>query len=98
MNGIYKSGIVRCWKCRTNTRVWTWPGHKLWPKGLPTDEAEKPISLKWMYSKTIGSSYWASSCEHCEAIQGDWYLFVGHDRVFEGNKELGIIDTLFPAI
>jgi hypothetical protein len=97
MDEIYKSGVVRCWKCGKNTKVWSWPGHKLWPEELPTPEMERPGNLKWMYSSTIHDSYWASSCENCGFIQGDWYLFVGPDRVFEGEAVLGLMESVMQA-
>lgn len=35
----------------------------------------KKYNYKLKYSKTIGRKYYANCCEHCDALQGDYFLF-----------------------
>lgn len=34
------------------------------------------------YSRTLKASYLANNCEHCDALQGDWFLFEEPDSPF----------------
>lgn len=36
------------------------------------------------YSKQFGGSYWANTCPHCDAVQGDNFLFLGTQPLFKG--------------
>lgn len=52
---------------------------------------EKFIKSNWNYklgySRTIGSSYLANHCEHCNAIQGDHFLFAEPNSPFSVDTE-----------
>lgn len=37
---------------------------------------EKYPFFRFTFSKTIGSKYWANTCMHCKALQGDNYNFM----------------------
>jgi len=39
-------------------------------------------NYKIAYSKTAESSYWANHCEHCGALQGDFFLHSEPDGAF----------------
>ena len=36
---------------------------------------QKQYNYKMRYSKTISDSYMANGCDHCDALQGDFFLF-----------------------
>ena len=78
----YRSAKRRCWKCGESTVVWNWPGHVMWDD----QEPPKPIpsNVRWAYSGAAMGDYWANVCEHCGAVQGDWYLYMEPDRPFFG--------------
>lgn len=34
-----------------------------------------PPTVKFAYTRTTGARYWANTCPHCQAVQGDWNLY-----------------------
>src|SRR5438093_4987310 len=60
-----------CWKCGRAGPVFLWPGIRDWsPPPAPV-----PSTVKLQFSKSLGESYPANSCIHCDAMFGDFYLF-----------------------
>lgn len=43
---------------------------------------KKHYPIKNRFSKTINKSYLSNGCEHCDALQGDWFLFNEPDSPF----------------
>lgn len=71
---VFVEGKTFCWKCGAETRVYTWPGHDLWPNDCPIDG--RPSTVYWSKSRDMPDGYFANHCEHCGIIQGDWYVFM----------------------
>ena len=60
-----------CWKCGRAGPVFLWAGIRDWsPPPAPV-----PSTVKLRFSKTLGQSYPANGCIHCDAMFGDFYLF-----------------------
>lgn len=67
----YVIGIQECWSCGVTIPVFEW--------GAPMHSTDRPPSprprtIKYRYSKTVGSKYWANTCPNCNRIQGDFPL------------------------
>jgi ssDNA-binding Zn-finger/Zn-ribbon topoisomerase 1 len=81
LKDTYHAAIETCWKCRNEILVYWW-------QGVPFAEAEppspKPNTIQYRYSKNYRGEYWANTCPHCEAVQGDNFLFLGSKALFAG--------------
>lgn len=97
-SSFYRYGICRCWKCKKEILVFTWPGHSNFTIDEPQVEP-KPPSIKFKYSNTIKSKYWVNCCPYCNSIQGDFFLynqsgnpffglFVGEDNKIEFHHDM----------
>lgn len=78
----YRYGICKCWKCKREIIVFAWPGSfqaKSPPKHKPI-----PRTIKYRFSKTAGTKYWVNTCPYCNAIQGDFFLYIEPDGPFFG--------------
>ena len=53
----------------------------LFPEKLLAYVSEK-YNYHEAYSHTIKASYLANNCDHCDALQGDWFLFEEPDSPF----------------
>lgn len=84
---IYLSAIDTCWKCKNEILVYWWSGV---PFATAEPPAPRPKTIQHRYSKKFGGSYWANTCPHCDAVQGDNFLFLGSRPLFQG---LPIRDT-----
>jgi ssDNA-binding Zn-finger/Zn-ribbon topoisomerase 1 len=67
----YVIGIQERWSCGATIPVFKW--------GAPMHLTYRPLSsrprtIKYRYSKTIGSKYWANTCPNCNRTQGDFPL------------------------
>ncbi len=70
---VYFWKVRPCWRCHKVLRLYTWPGHRLYPKNCPV--FGRPASLQSFYVKFSGRRYYSNVCLRCGAIQGDWYLY-----------------------
>lgn len=77
----YLSAIETCWKCKNEILVYWWSGV---PFADVEPPAPKPRTIQHRYSKQFGGSYWANTCPHCDAVQGDNFLFLGTQPLFKG--------------
>lgn len=77
----YLSAIERCWKCKKDILVYWWNGVPFATKEPPHP---KPQTIKYKYSKNFGGSYWANTCPNCIAVQGDNFLFLQENALFQG--------------
>lgn len=77
----YLAAIETCWKCKNEILVYWW-------LGVPFADTEppspRPKTIAHRYSKQFGGSYWANTCPQCNAVQGDNFLFLGSQPLFEG--------------
>jgi hypothetical protein len=71
--GNYRVQPARCYRCRREILVFTWPGHTMWTVKRPPEPI--PPTVKFTYTRTTGTRYWANTCPHCQAVQGDWNLY-----------------------
>lgn len=69
----YNVSALRCYSCNAPTPVFNWSSG-IWNKETPPEP--RPRSVKLSYSSTVHSSYWANRCGHCDALQGDFYIFL----------------------
>lgn len=79
----YRYAPSTCWRCNNEHLVFTWPGQQLHEKRQPTHEP-RPATIQFRYSKTINGKYWANTCPHCKALQGDFFLFAEPEEAFFG--------------
>lgn len=77
----YIRGETRCYKCNRRTTVYSWGGG-VWTDKRPPEP--RPWTVKLRYSKTVNARYWANTCEHCGALQGDFFLYNEPDGPFFG--------------
>lgn len=71
--GNYHAEPARCYRCQRALVVFTWPGHAMWTVKRPPEPI--PPTVKFAYTRTTGTRYWANTCPHCHAVQGDWNLY-----------------------
>jgi hypothetical protein len=90
INGAYVGFEAACWSCGRPSPVFLWPGIKDWED--PPEPA--PRTVRRRPSKTIGETYPANGCIHCDAMVGDWFL-VG--RLFDSlpYDEAGVLADRF---
>lgn len=78
---IFRYGFTDCWKCEEPILVFSWPNKDA--SDLDSDSFKnKPDSIKFVFSKTKGTEYWANTCPFCEALQGDFFLYNEPDGPF----------------
>lgn len=81
----YRDGYLvdkkRCYKCKKDTPIFMWTGES-WNEIAPPDP--RPATVCWSYGETVQHSYWANTCEHCGALQGDFFLHSEPDSPFFG--------------
>ena len=70
-NPVYVGFEARCWKCGRPSPIFLWPGIKDWI--APPKPAPQTVKLR--HSKSIGKTYPANGCIHCDAMVGDFFLF-----------------------
>ncbi|MDE3058162.1 MAG: hypothetical protein KGJ59_09430 [Bacteroidota bacterium] len=75
----YRYSFCRCWNCKKETLVFSWPGKK--SNAKPFVEP-RPASIQYQFSKTSQMKYWANACIHCGALQGDFFLYNEPDGPF----------------
>lgn len=73
MCGNYLIANRVCWRCGKSTVVYDWCPRGNWRTESPPEPIPKNIFLD--KSSIVDEKYWANHCEHCKAIQGDWFLF-----------------------
>jgi ribosomal protein S27E len=70
----YRYSFCKCWKCKREIIVFTWPSdnsdNTYLPKIMPP-----PKTVQFRYSKTVGRKYWANTCPVCHSLQGDYFLY-----------------------
>jgi hypothetical protein len=74
MRSEFSVKITKCWKCGCDIPVYTWDGHEFWAEICPEDG--RPPTLR------NDAGYWANYCTKCDALQGDYYLYMEPDGVF----------------
>lgn len=53
---------------------------------MPTSSLlPRPRTVQWCSSRVAGKSYWANTCPHCRAMQGDHYV---RTSILYYNQEL----------
>lgn len=82
----YRYGFVRCFKCRRETLVFTWPGKLVHGGAVPPDP--RPRTLRFLRSKPADTRYWMNTCARCGAPQGDFFLYSEPDGPFWGLDEV----------
>lgn len=70
--------LETCFRCRKDTPVFWWDGVPFAETAPPWP---MPANIKRRYSKTYGGKYWANTCFHCGALQGDNFLFLFENGV-----------------
>lgn len=64
----YVGAVEKCYKCHKLTPVFWWAGV---PHAKEEPPEPRPKSIQWRNSKAHGEYYWANTCVHCRALQGD---------------------------
>lgn len=72
--GNYCAAPYECYRCEREILVFTWPDHSMWAVEKPPFPI--PPSVKFSYTKTTKSWYWANTCLYCNAVQGDFFIFL----------------------
>lgn len=88
----YTTVIARCNRqtCGRRIPIFSWPGHHEWTTKTPP--SPRPPTVQFIWSKRLGSEYWANVCIYCGRNQGDYYLFLVGGPL--GVQELGPDDDL----
>lgn len=69
----YTAGIDCCYKCKKPILRFNWKGNEDWSTKRPPQPI--PRTVQYRYSHTVRKKYWANTCSHCGAIQGDFYSY-----------------------
>lgn len=72
----YTTVIGNCYAdrvCGRRIPIFSWPGHHQWTRRPPP--TPRPPTVKYEWSNTLGSKYWANVCVYCGRVQGDYFLF-----------------------
>lgn len=70
-------------------------------ESLPKDilkYLEEHYAIRKRYSKMRNSSYLSNGCKHCDALQGDWFLYQEPDSPFFINDEATAKDLILYRI
>ena len=70
----YEAAPHRCWRCREEILVYSWPGGGRHSVRKPP--APVPDSVQHRVTDGAGD-YWANCCSECSAVQGDYHLIEG---------------------
>jgi uncharacterized CHY-type Zn-finger protein len=77
----YIAAAATCWKCHRNITVYAWPPYgDVWKEEQPPNPIPKTIHYRKTF--TTEQFYWINVCPHCDAVQGDWYLYCEPDGAF----------------
>lgn len=87
---LYLAEIEKCYKCKEEIPVYWWDGVPFCNFEPPQP---RPRTIKFIYSKRYGCSYWANTCPNCKSIQGDNFLFYGLDGKEAVIKGLPLKET-----
>lgn len=77
----YIAEVETCFKCKQETPVFWWPGVPFCQTEPPKP---RPRTLQYRHSKQYGGKYWANTCAHCGALQGDNHLFLFDNAPLKG--------------
>lgn len=73
-SAYFRYKIDRCWKCKKDILLFTWPGRKKWDNRRPPHRWLElfPETMKQVPNKRTQRWYWANTCPFpCKAVQGD---------------------------
>jgi hypothetical protein len=84
-NSYYRYAPCQCWKCHKEILVFTWPGQEM-HSDIPPGKPPTPPTLRYEFSRTVGSHYWVNTCPYCKVIQGDFFLYIEPDGPFFAFK------------
>ena len=68
----YRYGFRKCWKCKREIIVFTWPQHGIWDDCAPKVKPSPP-TIQYQFSKELRRKYWGNTCPYCKILQGDWF-------------------------
>lgn len=71
---VYEFRSYFCWKCQREMVVFNWRRHQMYQQ-LPPPKPVPP-SVQYRWSQTMDMRYWVNVCLDCDAIQGDYIVFV----------------------
>lgn len=79
---FYRFALIQCWRCKSDIVVFTWPENS--PLREPV-----PSTIQMRYSRMTEDTYMANVCPHCDALQGDFFLYSEPDGpFFKVNREV----------
>lgn len=81
----YVAARMECFRCHSAMPVFWWPGVPFCEEPPPEP---RPRSVQFRYSKSFGGKYWVNTCPRCKAIQGDNFVFLGHESPTAPLKHL----------
>lgn len=67
----YEALPVPCYRCNKVIPIFDW-GAGGWATRAPPEP--RPRTVQWRSSRVAGKSYWANTCPHCRAMQGDHHV------------------------
>lgn len=67
----YKVSPVPCYRCGELIPIFDWGGGG-WTTKTPPEP--RPRTVQWRSSRQAEKSYWANTCPHCRALQGDFHV------------------------
>lgn len=76
----YRYGVTTCSNCDKEILVFTWPQHTAHSSEQPPDPI--PSTLRYVYSRVQGKSYYMNHCPYCETGQGDQFLYTEPQGTF----------------
>ncbi len=78
----YRYAPDKCWKCRKDIILYTYPGCNESLGGVPSDPTHEPIpsTLKKLFM--YDNWQYANVCPHCESLQGNFFIYHEPEGVF----------------
>ena len=88
----YRYAPSKCWKCKKDIILYTYPGCNQGIGGVAPDPTHEPIpsTLKKLF--LWNNWQYANVCPHCETLQGNFYIYHEPEGVFFGMGD--IIDII----
>lgn len=83
----YRYAPYKCWKCKGEMIAFVWPEDE-WSDESSVPPEPIPKTVRVSYTQMSDSEYWANVCPHCEAVQGDFYVFSEPDSPLFGSRTL----------
>lgn len=93
----FRYAPFRCWGCKQEMLVFTWPGNGGYATDLPRN-VPRPRTFRFVKTEKAIHAYWLNTCPHCNAPQGDTYVFSRDFSPFYNFHSVATLDSDSPQL